>query len=705
MTEADELAAEPGVARPLGATATSAGVNFAVYAQYAERVMVCLFDQRGVTETARYRLTGRTGNVWHGVVPLPHASVGTLYGLRAAGPYAPQDGHRYNVNKLLLDPAAHEIVGRVDWQAPLLDTGPGAGAHQSAHHADSAPFMPRCRVVDEAYDWQGDRSPATPWRDTFIYELHIKGFTHSHPDVPAEWRGKYLGLTVPAILDYLNRLGVTAVELMPVQAYASEQFLIERGLTNYWGYNPIGWSAPHQSYAVDNPVREFREMVRALHSAGIEVILDVVYNHTAEGGDRGATLGWRGLDNRSSYRLSHTDRQHYENVTGTGNTVAIDQPATLDLVLSSLRYWAEEMHVDGFRFDLATVLGRDSGGFNPNAPFFAALRADPVLAYVKLIAEPWDIGFGGYQLGNFPNGWSEWNDRYRDTVRAYWRGDGRLIGSMAERFAGSSDLFRHAGRKPTASINYLAAHDGFTLQDVVSYNEKHNEANLEANGDGQSDNLSWNSGVEGPTTDAAVLQLRDRQVRNMLTTLFFSQGVPMLQAGDEFGRTQRGNNNAYCQDNEISWIDWTRCSENASLVQFVCQLVRLRRERSELRRDTFLKGSVRGSHSRDVLWWHPSGHELSAQDWNDHQLRSLAIGIGANDSSSDLLLLLNPIGDATEFLLPTPGKGRHWRVLIDTGAQSDDAAAQATAQSVAVERTGRRLVAARTIVALEQAVA
>ncbi|MBK6598284.1 MAG: glycogen debranching protein GlgX [Proteobacteria bacterium] len=705
---AERFEARPGAALPLGASLTPNGVNFAVHAQHAEEVVVCIYKADGQTETARYTLTGRAGHVWHGVVPTIHATAGTLYGLRATGPFSPEDGHRYNSAKLLLDPSAREVVGQVIWQPPVLDVEPSPGEYRRSDarnpsgpfSADSAPFVPRCRVIDPAYDWQGDRSPATPWRDTFIYELHVKGFTQLHPDVPPAWRGKYLGLTAPAVLDHLKKLGVTAVELMPVQSFASEQFLAARGLSNYWGYNPLAWSAPEASYAVEDPVREFRDMVRALHGAGIEVILDVVYNHTAEGGDRGATLSWRGLDNRSYYRLLHTDKRQFENITGTGNTVAIDQPAALDLVLTSLRYWAEEMHVDGFRFDLAPVLGRDSGGFNSNAPFFAALRADPVLAYVKLIAEPWDIGFGGYQLGNFPNGWSEWNDRYRDTVRAYWRGDGRLLGSLAERFSGSSDLFRHAGRRPTASINYLAAHDGFTLHDVVSYDHKHNEVNLEENHDGHADNLSWNCGVEGETDDPRIIALRNRQVRNMLTTLFFSQGVPMLLAGDEFGRTQRGNNNAYCQDNDISWVDWSQAKRNTSLVDFVARLAKLRRERTELRRDTFLKGSVLASHSRDVLWWHPQGHEMRESDWHDPYQRSFAIGIGSRDTSSDLLLLLNPTGDPCEFTLPVPTVSRSWQVLIDTSQEGID---QSPALVKLLPMSGAPTLAPRSLMVLTQA--
>jgi glycogen operon protein len=690
----ESLTAAGGGGRPLGASLVPGGVNFAVFSQHAERIEVCLFDASGQRELARYTLAGRTGDVWHGIVPSPQAEVGTLYGLRAHGPYAPREGHRFNPNKLLLDPAALDVVGDVQWVPAIFGDDRSDPAAIRADMTDSAAAMPRCRVVDLKYDWRGDRQPATPWRDSFIYELHVKGFTQQHPDVPPAWRGKYLGLTVPAVLGHLKSLGVTAVELMPVQAFTTEGFLRDRGLANYWGYNSIGWSAPSRAYAVDDPIREFRDMVRALHGAGIEVILDVVYNHTAEGNELGPTLSLRGLDNRIYYRLRPTDRRHYENMTGCGNTIAADQPAVSQLILDSLRFWAEEMHVDGFRFDLAPVLARDWGGFNSNAPFFAALRADPVLAYVKLIAEPWDVGLGGYQLGNFPAGWAEWNDRYRDTVRAYWRGDGRMLGSFAERVAGSSDLFRRSGRKPTASINFLAAHDGFTLRDVVSYNERHNEANLEGNHDGHADNLSWNGGIEGPTNDAAVVQLRERQVRNMLTTLFFSQGVPMLQAGDEFGRTQRGNNNAYCQDNEMSWVDWRLARENSALLEFVRRLSRLRVDRPELRRDTFLKGSRIAHQSRDIMWWHPRGHEMIESDWHDPGLRTFGIAIGAHGSSVDLLLLLNPTDAAVEFTLPPAAAARTWQAVLDTASGANEGG---LAISDRVFRVG-----ARSAVALEQ---
>lgn len=686
--------ATAGSPTPLGASVVAGGVNFAVVSQYAERIDVCLYDATGRRETARYSLGSRAGNVWYGVVPAPYAAAGTLYGLRVQGPYEPREGHRFNANKLLIDPAAHEIVGDVRWGSVLQGALADDSEVPQPDAVDSAGAMPRCRVVDLAFDWRGDRLPATPWRDTFIYELHVKGFTTRHPAVPPEWRGKYLGLTVPEVLAHLQSLRVTAVELMPVQAFTTEGFLRERGLSNYWGYNSIAWSAPERTYAVHDPVTEFREMVRALHSVGIEVILDVVYNHTAEGDQRGPTLSWRGIDNRTYYRLRPTDRRHYENMTGCGNTIAADQPEVSRVILDSMRFWVEEMHVDGFRFDLAPVLARDWGGFNANAPFFAALRADPVLAYVKLIAEPWDVGLGGYQLGNFPAGWSEWNDRYRDAIRAYWRGDSRMLGSFAERFAGSSDLFRRAGRRPTASINFLAAHDGFTLRDVVSYNERHNEANREGNHDGHADNLSWNCGVEGPTEEPHVEALRARQIRNMLTTLFFSQGVPMLLSGDEFGRTQHGNNNAYCQDNEISWVDWSLAKRNASLLEFVRKLAQLRADRPELRRDTFLKGSRVSSQSRDIMWWHPRGHEMTEHDWNDPGLRSFGIAIGAHGSAVDLLLLLNPVDTPCQFALPPSGAARVWRSILDTSSGAD----------IAGHAISDRVfqVAPRSAVALEQ---
>ena len=657
---------KPGSPELLGATWTGEGVNFAIRSRAATRVDVCLYDSSGQRETARLTLPGRTGAVHHGFVERELARVGTLYGIRVHGNYDPREGQRFNANKLLIDPWARDIVGEPRWQPSTLGFDPADPDGLRPSLVDSADHMPRCRVIDDAFDWNGDRQPAVPWRDTFIYELHVKGFTQLHPGVPPEWRGKYLGLTVPAVIDHLKSLGVTAVELMPVFACADEGFLQERGLPNYWGYSTLAWFAPTRRYAVKDPVVELKQAVKALHQAGIEVILDVVYNHTVEGNDKGPTYSFRGIDNRAYYFHRAADRRFYDDVTGTGNTVACDHPIVQADILGSLRYFTEEFRIDGFRFDLATVLGRDRSGFNSNSPFFAALQADPVLAYVKLIAEPWDLGLGGYQLGNFPPGWSEWNDRYRDTMRAFWHGGRRMLGGFAERFAGSSDLFRRNGRKPTASINFVAAHDGFTLRDTVTYNERHNEANLEQNRDGHANNQSWNCGVEGETDDVKITSLRRRQVRNLLTTLFLAQGVPMLLAGGELYRTQRGNNNAYCQDNEISWIDWTGLQEDDSLLEFVRGLSALRRAHPELRRDTFLKGALHASHARDISWWHAAGHEIADHEWNDPDLRTLAIGLGGTTSSPDMLLLLNPTEAECEFELPSFQTALGWDVVIDT---------------------------------------
>ena len=657
---------EPGSPDILGATFTGEGVNFAIQSRAATRVDVCLFDSTGKNETARITLPGKTGAVHHGFVARELARVGTLYGIRVHGAYDPREGYRFNANKLLIDPWARDIVGDVQWHPSILgyDTKDPEGLRPDL--TDSAAAMPRCRVIDGVFDWNGDRQPAVPWRDSLIYELHVKGFTQLHPDVPPEWRGKYLGLTVPAVIEHLKSLGVTAIELMPVHAFTSEGFLHERGLTNYWGYNTLNWFAPSNLYAVKDPVVELKQAVKALHKAGIEVILDVVYNHTAEGNELGPTLSFKSIDNRAYYFHRAADRRFYDDVTGVGNTVSCDHPIVQADILASLRYFAEEFRIDGFRFDLATVLGRDRSGFNSNSPFFAMVAADPVLAYVKLIAEPWDVGLGGYQLGNFPPGWSEWNDRYRDTMRAFWHGGRRMLGGFAERFAGSSDLFRRNGRKPTASVNFVAAHDGFTLRDTVSYNEKHNEANLEQNRDGHSNNQSWNCGFEGPTNDVAVVALRRRQVRNLLTTLFFSQGVPMLLAGDEMYRTQKGNNNAYCQDNELSWIDWTAQKDDDGLLQFVRGLSALRQAHPELRRDTFLKGAIHTSRSRDISWWHPGGHELTDQEWNNPDLRCLGVGFGGTATQPDLMLLLNPTESECEFALPAQPATGGWDVILDT---------------------------------------
>lgn len=629
-----------GSPRPLGATWTKRGVNFSLFSSNATRVEVCLYDAASGAEVARYDLPGRTGDIWHGLISPRRAGPGAHYAFRVHGPFDPPNGHRFDASVPLIDPYARELA---------------AGPHL------------RSRVIDPSFDWDGDRPPTVPWRDTVIYELHVKGFTRQHPAVPEKWRGTYLGLSVPQVIEHLKSIGVTAVELLPCQAFISEQFLTERNLSNYWGYNPLAWFAPANQYALEDPVVEFKAMVKALHAAGIEIILDVVFNHTAEGNETGPLMSWRGIDNSVYYRLRPDDRRFYENLSGCGNTVNCEHPRVRALIVDCLKYWVEEMHVDGFRFDLATVLGRDGNGFNAHAAFFKALRAESSLAYVKLIAEPWDLGLGGYQLGHFPAGWSEWNDRYRDTMRAFWRGDGGKIGEFAERFAGSSDLFRHNGRKPSAGINFLTAHDGMTLNDLVSYNHRHNEANLENNGDGHNNDLSWNCGAEGPTDDAAVTGLRRRQMRNFLATLLLSQGVPMLQAGDEFARTQGGNNNAYCQDNEISWVDWRLRTANYDLLEFARLLARLRRLHVEFRRETFLKGAASRTGVKDVTWLNVRGTEMTQSEWHHADLRALGVWIGEHTGSAEhLLLLVNAADSEQSFALPDAPAQGPWICLFDT---------------------------------------
>ena len=639
---------QAGSPRPLGATCTNAGVNFALYSSHATRVEVCLYDAQSGAEVARGDLPGRTGDVWHGLVSARRAGPGTHYAFFVHGPHEPEAGHRFDPKASLIDPYAREL-----------------SRHQPL----------RSRVIDRNFDWGTDRPPAVAWRDSVIYEMHVKGFTRLHPAVPDHWRGKYLGLCVAPVVEHLKSIGVTAVQLLPVQAFISEQFLLERKLSNYWGYNSLAWFAPANDYALDDAVVEFKTMVKTLHAAGIEVILDVVFNHTAEGNETGPLLSLRGIDNSVYYRLNRDDPRGYENATGCGNTVNCAHPQVRTLIIDCLKYWVEDMHVDGFRFDLATVLGREDGGFNEHAAFFKAMRSEPLLARVKLIAEPWDVGWGGYQLGRFPPGWSEWNDRYRDTVRAFWRGDAGKMGEFAERFAGSSDVFRHNGRKPTAGINFICAHDGLTLNDTVSYNERHNEANLENNADGHGNNLSWNCGVEGETDDAAIKQLRNRQMRNFLATLFLSQGVPMLQAGDEFGRTQRGNNNAYCQDNELSWVDWRLRNVHHGLLKFVQLLGQLRRMHVEFRRETFLKGAASRSRVKDVTWLNVRGSEMSQGEWHDPNLRVLGAWFGEQTGSVEhFLLLINSDAASHAFTLPAAPADGPWIRLFDTA--EDDIAAK-----------------------------
>jgi isoamylase len=664
---------EAGEPRPFGATWTGTGVNFAVFASQAERVELCIFDAAGEHEVARIALPERTEGIWHGFLSAPNGPPGLVYGYRVYGPFNPEQGRRYNGHKLLLDPYARALAGKFTWNDALHGSQVNDDEPETIETTDSAPYNYKARVIDGVFDWQFDRPPAVPWRDSVIYELHIKGFTKLHPEVPERERGTYLGLAHPSVIQHLRRLGVTAVEIMPAQGFVPERFLVERGLKNYWGYSSLAWFAPAPDYAIEDPVVEFKTMVRALHAAGIEVILDVVFNHTVEGNERGPTLSLRGFDNEAYYRLEPHSPGHYADRTGTGNTIAIGHPAARDLVIDSLRYWAEEMHVDGFRFDLAAVLGRDDGRFRTDGTFFKALSAEPTLRYVKLIAEPWDVGSEGYQLGHFPSGWSEWNDLYRDTMRSFWRGNPGILGNFAERFAGSSDLFRATGRRPTASVNFIACHDGFTLHDSVAYNDKHNERNLEENRDGHNHNLSWNCGVEGATDDTAILELRERQTRNFLATLLLSQGVPMLLAGDEFGRTQLGNNNAYCQDNEISWVDWQLAGRRKWLIDFVRQLIALRKQAPGLRRDTFLKGARQADRQhKDVTWRHPLGHELNDADWHNGEARTIAVLIGHAFTDPDgnpnghLLFLCNTSDESVDFRLPEAKTSLVWQTVFDT---------------------------------------
>ena len=634
---------QAGLPRPLGAAWTERGVNFALFSSNATRVELCLFDAESGAEVLRCDLPARTGDIWHGLLSPRRAAPGTRYAYCVHGPMEPEKGHRFDPTAAMIDPYSRAL----STQSPL-----------------------RSLVIDDAFDWGEDRPPAHPWRDTLIYELHVKGFTQLHPAVPAQWRGKYLGLTVAPVIEHLKSIGVTAVELLPCQSFVSEQFFLDRNLRNYWGYNQVAWFSPANEYAVQDAVGEFKTMVKALHEAGIEVIMDVVFNHTAEGNEAGPLLSLRGIDNSVYYRLMPQDKRFYENVSGCGNTVNCQHPQVRALIIDCLKYWVEDMHVDGFRFDLATVLGREGDGFNEHSAFFKSVRAESSLAYVKLIAEPWDVGSGGYQLGRFPPGWSEWNDRYRDPMRSFWRRDGGKIGEFAERFAGSSDLFRHNGRKPTAGVNFPTSHDGFTLYDLVSYNERHNEANLDGNKDGHGDNVSWNCGVEGPTEDAGVNKLRKRQIRNFLTTLFFSQGVPMLQAGDEFARTQRGNNNAYCQDNEISWVDWRLRSVNQDLLRFVRLLAQLRRRHIEFRRETFLKGAASRAGVKDVTWLNVAGTEMTQAQWQDGNLRSLGIWFSKQHNLEGRLLLLVNAGDSAQvFSLPAAPAGEPWICQFDTALE------------------------------------
>jgi len=670
----------PGEAFPLGADWDGVGTNFCVYSQVAEAVELCLFDDAGGEE--RYRLPEVDAYCWHGY--LDGVGPGTRYGYRVHGAYRPGDGLRCNPAKLLLDPYAKAVDGEVSWGQPVFPYPLGAD-DLTQDPTDSAPAMPKGIVVDPAFDWGDDRPPRTRWADTVIYETHVKGLTWRHPDIPPELRGTYAGVAHPAILDHLVHLGVTAVELMPIHQFVHDDRLVSLGLRNYWGYNSIAFLAPHNAYASRSGHRvvdEVKAMIRALHSAGIEVILDVVYNHTAEGNHLGPVLSMRGIDNPSYYRLVDGNPRLYHDTTGTGNSLNMRNPHVLQLLMDSLRYWVQDMHVDGFRFDLAATLARQFHEVDRLSAFFDLIQQDPVINRVKLIAEPWDVGDGGYQVGNFPPLWSEWNGKYRDSVRDYWRQAGAPIGELAERLTGSSDLYEATGRRPFASINFVTCHDGFTLRDLASYNAKHNEANGEENRDGTDDNRSWNCGVEGDTDDPALLGVRKRQVRNYLATLLLSQGVPMLLGGDEIGRTQRGNNNAYCQDNEISWYDWDDI--DLELLDWTEAVVSLRRSHPVFRRRRFFQGRpVRGSHPRgalpDIGWFRPDGQEMTDTDWRVGYAKSLAVFLnGAAIPDPDELgrpmvddsfyMLFNAWDQELGFTLPGPRWGRAWSVALDTAA-------------------------------------
>jgi isoamylase len=666
----------PGRAYPRGATWDGEGVNFAIFSEHGEKVELCLFDASGRHELQRIELRERTDHVWH--CYLPQARPGLAYGYRVHGPYAPDQGHRFNSHKLLVDPYAREFVGSLRWHDALYGYTIGhPKGDLSFDRRDSASFIPKCRVHEPAFTWGDDRRPEVPWHEMVIYELHVRGYTMLHPDVLPAQRGTYAGLASGPVIQHLKRLGVTTVELMPIHSFIDDRPLVERGLRNYWGYNTLGFFAPEPRYSASRKVEEFKTMVKTLHTAGIEVVLDVVYNHTCEGDQLGPTLSMRGIDNAAYYILKPGDSRHYADFTGCGNTVNLEYPRALQLVMDSLRYWVEEMHVDGFRFDLASALARESGTVQHLGGFFDAIMQDPTLNQVKLIAEPWDLGHGGYQVGNFPLGWAEWNDRYRDAMRAYWKGDGGVIGEFATRLTGSSDLYGRSGKRPHASINFVTAHDGFTLHDLVSYNEKHNEANGEDNRDGNNNNISWNCGVEGPNDDAAIIELRERQKRNFIATLLLSQGVPMLLAGDELCRTQNGNNNAYCQDNEISWLSWTPSARRNALLSFVRRLIALRRAHPTFRRRDFFEGRpLHGAGMKDLLWVKPDGTEMSDEEWGQAHARSLGTylaGAGLGDVNKygrplhddDFLILFNAHHDDLDFVIPTI-PGDTWLASLDT---------------------------------------
>jgi glycogen operon protein len=700
--------AYPGKAFPLGANWDGKGVNFALYSENATGVLLCLFNHADdAHEAEAIAMTERTDYVWH--LYLPGIGPGQLYGYRVDGPYDPQQGHRFNRNKLLIDPYAKALSGTINWHPSLFGYEFGhEGEDLSFNAADSAAYIPKSVVIDPSYDWAGDTKPDIPFHQTIIYEAHVKGFTQVHPDIPVELRGTYGGIAHPVTIQYLKDLGITAIELLPVHSFTTDKYLEDKGLTNYWGYNTIGYFMPDTRYSKSNEhgeaVNEFKHMVKELHRAGIEVILDVVYNHTAEGNERGPTLSFRGVDNASYYRLKDDNKRYYMDYTGTGNTLNATMPGVLRLIMDSLRYWILDMHVDGFRFDLASTLARGLHEVHRLSAFFDIIHQDPVISQVKLIAEPWDVGEGGYQVGNFPPGWAEWNGKYRDCIRDYWRGAESGLGEFAARFTGSSDLYLDDGRKPTASINFITAHDGFSLADLVSYNDKHNEPNGEDNRDGESHNRSWNCGVEGPTDDPEISELRKRQQRNFLATLFLSQGVPMLLAGDELGRTQKGNNNAYCQDNEISWLDWANA--DSGLLAFTQKLIWLRRNHPTFKRRRWFMGSpIHGKDAEDIAWLKPDGKEMSEENWDHDYAKSLMIyldglGIRTPDDKGERILddhflfLFNAHHEPITFKLPGEKYGSGWEKVLDT--------AQPNAEEDSFEADAGIPVEGRSLVLLRQ---
>jgi isoamylase len=669
----------PGRPYPLGATATSKGTNFAVFSEGATAVSLCLFDEAG-NETDCIVLKERTAFTWHGLVR--GVGPGQLYGYRVDGPWEPEKGHRFNASKLLVDPYAKAIAGEVDWKAPVFPYKVETGDDLQKCDQDSAAGMPKSVVIDHHFDWEGDCPPETSLADSVIYEVHVKGFSKTNPDVPEELRGTYAGLSHPASIEYFKKLGITAVELLPVHHFVDDGHLLDRGLKNYWGYNTLGYFAPDARYSASGDrggqVREFREMVKAFHAAGIEVILDVVYNHTCEGNQLGPMLSFKGICNSTYYRLMPDNLRYYMDYTGTGNTFNVRHPQVLKLLMDSLRYWVTEMHVDGFRFDLAATLARELHDVDRLGGFFDTIHQDPTLADVKLIAEPWDVGEGGYQVGNFPVLWAEWNGKYRDTVRRFWKGDSGQLSDFAYRLTGSSDLYQYDGRKPYASINFITAHDGFTLCDLISYDHKHNEANGDDNKDGTDDNDSWNMGAEGPTDDPEINILRERQTRNFLTTLLFSQGVPMIAGGDEIARSQRGNNNGYCQDNELTWYDWKLDEPRCRLLEFTSKLVQLRRSHPNLHRRKFFQDrTMRNSVVRDVAWDSADGAEMPEEAWNSAWVRSMGLMLNGKtlEISDDegnpvkddsFLILVNASHEGVEFTLPTPPNGNPWAQLLST---------------------------------------